>query len=95
MRIVDLIKTSKNIRQLIFATHNPNLVVNGDADKVIAMASLVSDGRPVENTPRVVIDVDGAIETPPVRVAITTVMEGGQKAFDLRGKKYRFEREGR
>ncbi len=95
MRIVDLIKTSKNIRQLIFATHNPNLVVNGDADKVIAMASLVSDGRPFENAARVVIDVDGAIETPPVRAAITTVMEGGQKAFDLRRKKYRFEGEGR
>jgi hypothetical protein len=40
--------------------------------------------------PRISIDVDGAIETLEVRTAITTVMEGGQDAFDLRGKKYNF-----
>jgi ABC-type arginine transport system ATPase subunit len=82
MRIVELIRTSKNHRQLIFATHNPNVVVNGDADKVIALRS----GEPAvgaeSETPRVQLFKDGAIETADVRDAITLIMEGGKEAFD-------------
>ena len=37
------------------------------------------------------IDTDGAIETPTVRKAIMTTMEGGRDAFELRGRKYAFE----
>jgi chromosome segregation protein len=58
MRIVALIRTSKNHRQLIFATHNPNIVVNGDADKVIALRS---------GDPAIQLFTDGAIETADVR----------------------------
>ncbi len=82
---------AKNGRQLIFATHNPNLVVKGDPDKVVTLQSAVIGGPIDENASRIVIDVDGAIETPAVCQAITTVMEGGREAFDLRGKKYHFE----
>lgn len=91
MRIVALIRTSKTHRQLIFATHNPNIVVNGDADKVIALKS----GDPAMGAqiemPRVQLFTDGAIETADVRDAITRIMEGGKQAFDLRSRKYRFE----
>jgi chromosome segregation protein len=91
MRIVQLIRTSKNYRQLIFATHNPNIVVNGDADKVISLKS----GEPIvgqaPETPRVQLFEDGAIETPVMRDAITHIMEGGKDAFDLRSRKYRFD----
>lgn len=43
MEIVELIRRSKTKRQLIFATHNPNLVVNGDADKVITMTATMPE----------------------------------------------------
>ena len=43
MNIVDLIRSSKSWRQLIFATHNSNIVVNGDADKIVVLKS----GEPV------------------------------------------------
>ncbi|MBB4001270.1 TrlF family AAA-like ATPase [Aurantimonas endophytica] len=89
MDIVRLIRTSKSRRQLIFATHNPNLVVNGDADKIVMMVASVAEDRPREDAPRVRIGVDGAIETPKVRDEITRVMEGGADAFDLRARKYR------
>jgi hypothetical protein len=46
--------------------------------------------NPNDQSPRVQIDTDGAIETESVREAVTTVMEGGQDAFDLRSRKYRF-----
>lgn len=87
MKIVGLIRTSKSGRQLLFATHNPNTVVNGDADKVVALQSGESNPSD-EQVARIQIDVDGAIETPAVRDAITHVMEGGKEAFDLRSRKY-------
>jgi ABC-type multidrug transport system ATPase subunit len=84
MRIVELIRISKSHRQLIFTTHNPNMVVNGDADKIIALKA----GDPVvgnqRENPRIEISEDGAIETPAVCAVITQVMEGGKEAFDLR-----------
>ena len=89
MHIVRLIRTSKSRRQLLFTTHNPNIVVNGDADKIIALKSgqPPKDGEPVAI---IQLDVDGAIETPEVRKVITHVMEGGKEAFDLRNRKYNF-----
>jgi chromosome segregation protein len=90
MKIVSLIRRSKDRRQLLFSTHNPNIVVNGDADKVIALKSGEGeqDGRIIG---RIQIDVDGAIETPDIRTAITSIMEGGRNAFDLRNRKYNFD----
>ena len=89
MQIVALIRKSKDRRQLLFTTHNPNIVVNGDADKVIALKS--GDTRDTANEGRVQIDVDGAIETPEIWKVITQIMEGGKEAFDLRNRKYNFE----
>ena len=91
MRIVDGIRSSKSSRQIIFATHNPNLVVNGDADKVIVMVATTPEDRAPVAAARVRVEVDGAIETPAVREAVTRIMEGGIDAFDLRARKYRVE----
>lgn len=88
MEIVKLIRSSKGNRQVLFATHNPNLVVNGDADKVVVMRSTVAEDRPDDEDARINVEVDGAIETPAIREAITTIMEGGLDAFDLRARKY-------
>jgi chromosome segregation protein len=91
MRIVELLRISKSTRQLIFTTHNANIVVNGDADKIIALKSPEPSSNPNNNAPRVQLDCDGAIESPTVSTTITSIMEGGREAFDLRSRKYRFE----
>ncbi|MDA0344963.1 MAG: AAA family ATPase [Proteobacteria bacterium] len=93
MSIVKLVQTTKRKRQLFLATHNPNFVVNGDADKVVALIpGSEADTAGVQTTnARIEIEVDGAIETPDVRKAITEVMEGGEKAFELRSRKYSFK----
>lgn len=92
MRIVELIRNSKSNRQLIFATHNPNLVVNGDADKVIALKSGEQPPAPgADAAARIQLSEDGAIETDAVRDTITRIMEGGKEAFDLRSRKYGFD----
>lgn len=89
MTIAKLLQKTKRKRQLIFATHNPNFVVNGDADKVVAlMPSVEPNAAEAIRAAQIVIDEDGAIETPAVRQAITDTMEGGMNAFELRGRKY-------
>lgn len=91
MKIAKLLQTTKRKRQLIFATHNPNFVVNGDADKVVALTPNIEPDRPEgSEAAQIEIEADGAIETPSVRITITDTMEGGRDAFELRGRKYAF-----
>jgi chromosome segregation protein len=83
--IIKLIWKAKQNRQLIFTSHNANLVVNGDSELVIAC-----DYRDSSSQTRGIIKVEGAIDSKPVRDEITSVMEGGEKAFVLRKSKYGF-----
>lgn len=86
--IEDIIKNiweAKKKRQLIFTSHNANLVVNGDAELVICC-----DYRESGNQTRGIIKVEGSIDFEAVKDEITSVMEGGEKAFRLRKDKYGF-----
>lgn len=86
--IKDIIKNiweAKTKRQLIFASHNANLVVNEDAELVVCC-----DYRESGNQTRGTIKAEGAIDFKNVRDEITSVMEGGEKAFRLRKDKYGF-----
>jgi chromosome segregation protein len=94
MNIVDLVRISKAERQLIFATHNPNIVVNGDAGKIVVLTSGAPTMPLDPDAPKIQVDEDGAIETPAIRRLITQVMEGGKEAFDLRSRKYGFDGRG-
>jgi len=76
---------AKKKRQLIFASHNANLVVNGDAELVVCF-----DYRESDNQTRGTIKAEGSIDFKNVRDEITSVMEGGEKAFRLRKDKYGF-----
>ena len=77
--MVSWIWAAKNHRQLIFASHNANLVVNGDAEPVV-----VCDYRRAGDQSGGKISQRGASDIPAVRHEITTVMDGGEKAFRLR-----------
>ena len=83
--IVELIWQAKVKRQLIFSSHNANLVVNGDAELIACF-----NYRTVGDHSSGHIDLEGAIDIPKVRDRITGVMEGGEKAFNLRKAKYGF-----
>ncbi len=71
----------KGRRQVILATHNANIVVNGDADQVIQLDASAHQGH---------MAVAGAIEDPDVRDAIVRTVDGGDAAFRLRRIKYGF-----
>lgn len=83
--IVRRLWDAKRGRQVIFSSHNANLVVNGDAELVV-----VCDYRTAGDQSGGKIKVEGAIDIPAVREEITRVMEGGEKAFRLRKDKYGF-----
>jgi len=84
-QIIQNIWDAKKKRQLIFASHNANLVVNGDAELVVCC-----DYKDSNSQTRGIIKVEGAIDTKAVKNEITSVMEGGEKAFKLRRDKYGF-----
>ncbi|MHC4328636.1 MAG: TrlF family AAA-like ATPase [Planctomycetota bacterium] len=83
--IAETIWKAKESRQLIFASHNANLVVNGDAELVVQF-----NYRDENDRTSGTIENQGAIDVRDVREAITRVMEGGRKAFELRRQKYGF-----
>jgi type III restriction enzyme len=75
--IIRTIRLTKVDRQLIMSTHNANIAVNGDSELVIEM-SLGNKGA------------TGAIDELDIREAITSTMEGGKEAFELRRRKYNY-----
>jgi putative AbiEii toxin of type IV toxin-antitoxin system/AAA domain-containing protein len=83
--ITEVIGEAKTRRQLIFASHNANIVVNGDAELVVHC-----DYRKEGDKTKGHIAAEGAIDRLTIRNAIKSVMEGGEKAFQLRRQKYGF-----
>ncbi len=77
--IYDLLVTSlrqtKKARQIIIVTHNPNIVVHGDAELVISLES----GRGQSH-----VNSIGGLQESKVRAEVCRVMEGGQEAFESR-----------
>jgi len=84
-KVIESIWEAKRNRQLIFTSHNANLVVNGDAELVICC-----DYKDTSSQTRGIIKHEGAIDKLDIRKEITSVMEGGEKAFKLRKAKYGF-----
>jgi energy-coupling factor transporter ATP-binding protein EcfA2 len=74
--LVPLIKRKKSNRQLIFATHNANFVVNGDAEKIFVLKNNTGITDIVETT---IEDLDNRTEL--------LKLEGGKEAFEKRGEK--------
>jgi ABC-type lipoprotein export system ATPase subunit len=73
--VVRQIKTNKLHRQLIIVTHNPNIVVNGDAELVHVLH--VNNGQTQ-------VAAVGGLEEQAIRDRICDIMEGGREAFDKR-----------
>lgn len=78
--IVRQVQNTKHRRQLIIATHNPNIVVNGDAEMVVSMDFV--KGQCVVRSGR-----SGYLQDARVRDEICNVMEGGEQALRSRYKR--------
>ena len=80
--IVKQIREVKRRRQIVVVTHNPNIVVNGDAELVIALTAGSGATR---------MECEGSLQEKPVRETICTVMEGGREAFAERYRRIAVE----
>ncbi|OQB97585.1 MAG: hypothetical protein BWX81_00857 [Spirochaetes bacterium ADurb.Bin110] len=73
--IVAQIRENKLRRQLIIVTHNPNIVVNGDAEMIFAMNFQAGQCKVAEQ---------GSLQKMTVRSEVCRIMEGGVEALALR-----------
>lgn len=76
--IVTQLREIKQKRQVLVVTHNANIVVNGDAENVIALDVKAGQTR---------ILTQGGLQESSIRDEICRVMEGGKEAFDQRYKR--------
>ncbi|NCB26378.1 MAG: ABC transporter [Bacteroidia bacterium] len=76
--IVTQLREIKQKRQVLVVTHNANIVVNGDAENVIALDVRSGQTR---------IVTQGGLQEPSIRREICRVMEGGKEAFEQRYKR--------
>jgi ABC-type cobalamin/Fe3+-siderophores transport system ATPase subunit len=76
--LVDLIKARKKHRQIIFATHNANFVINGDAELIHCLSMDES---------KVTMAVSTTIEDLTHR-ELLLALEGGERAFHQRERRY-------
>lgn len=74
--LVPLLKEKKSDRQIIFATHNANFVINGDAEKIFILRNESGQTEVIETT----------IEDTKNREELLK-LEGGKEAFEKRGEK--------
>ena len=93
------IKETKEDRQIIIVTHNPNIVVSGDAENII-VANQQSDNSPNQNGKKFDY-INGALENRnnnsksefilqkySIRKHVCDILEGGEDAFIKRENKY-------
>lgn len=76
--IVKQLRAIKQKRQVLIVTHNANIVVNGDAENVIALDIKSGQTRIISQ---------GGLQDSSIRNEICRVMEGGKEAFDQRYKR--------
>lgn len=79
--LITTIRENKIKRQYIFATHNANIPVFGDAELIIAMEEVEGQGKISEGG-------IGSIDSYRVKDRVITILEGGEAAFKMREAKY-------
>ena len=74
--LVPLIKRQKTNRQILFATHNANFVINGDSEKIFILKNETGKTQVVETTIENLVNRNELLK-----------LEGGRDAFKKRGEK--------
>ena len=81
--LVKCIKKTKERRQVIMVTHNPNLAVVCDAEQLIYASCDKANSRFTYET--------GAMENPAIASRVIEILEGTAPAFKNRQSKYRLQ----
>jgi predicted metal-dependent phosphoesterase TrpH len=79
-QIVKKVRDQKELRQFVFATHNPNVLVSADADLSFVLEATADAGT---------VRSHGGIDRKDTNELLVLHLEGGDTAFKVRGMKYR------
>lgn len=79
--VVRHLEAAKERRQVVIATHSPNLVVLGDAELVIPLRVSDNHGEPY---------AVGAVDRQETTEEVCALLEGGEQAYKRRGERYGF-----
>jgi DNA repair ATPase RecN len=82
--LVNILADLKESRQIIVCTHNPNIVVSGDAEQVIVLDS--------QSNNKGQLQLSGSIDDPDIVKNVIDIMEGGKEAFRARQRRYKMEK---
>ncbi len=82
-RIVTELRDAKTNRQFLFATHNANIPVFGDAEWIGVF-------RTEDNRGCLELEAQGSIDVAFIRDQVARILEGGREAFIQRMEKYEF-----
>ncbi|WP_428228567.1 TrlF family AAA-like ATPase [Flavobacterium sp.] len=101
--LVEYLKVKKKERQIILVTHNPNIVVNADAENVIIANQNGQNetggestyqfdyiNGSLENSFSKIKDEEDVLKSMGIREHIADIVEGGKEAFKKREEKYGF-----
>lgn len=80
--LVPHFRRAKMERQIVIVTHNPNLVINTDAEQVVIANCTKPSGHPKISYSA------GSLENQETRERICAILEGGRKAFQRRERRY-------
>ncbi len=80
-QLIPVLRSKKENRQIIIATHNANIPVNGDAELVYALE--VKNGQGI-------LQAEGGLDRKEITQSILNIMEGSKEAFRKRREKYNF-----
>lgn len=101
--LIEYLKSKKQERQIILVTHNPNIVVNADAENIMIAHQYGQNANesieefkfdyingPLENSFDLISGSKNILESMGIREHIADIVEGGKDAFLTRERKYRF-----
>ena len=101
-QLVSYLRKQKKNRQIILATHNPNVVVGADAELVI-VANQNGDSSPNQDNTQfeyyanaiedsfINTSCKSTLLSKGIREHICEILEGGNTAFEIREKKYGYK----
>jgi len=78
--LMNVLAELKERRQIIVCTHDPNILVGGDAEQVVVLEA--------ETDRRASVKLHGSIDNEDIVKTVIDLLEGGQAAFDNRRRRY-------
>jgi energy-coupling factor transporter ATP-binding protein EcfA2 len=89
--LIEYFRKRKKTRQIIIITHNPNLVVNTDAEQIVIADFDGARNPHIQYRSGALEEVSGPAQEPSIREGVCRVLEGGREAFLRREQKYALE----